>query len=166
MRDIVTNCLEPPEASKNQESLNYNIALKSLLPIDSLFPDDTTIGIGFKHVLSLLFKMNIVLIVDEKGLFFLGDTVPFIYLNTRKTTAPDFVVFPITSRLCILLYRAKFGFQIGINCPSNRFLNCSDNMRKFIHYCVLKSTCNQLFSDHQFSETQKKYISNFLDFGK
>lgn len=161
-RPDVIDCATELSTKVLDESLSENqarnVALKYCFPFWRKIDENSEEAKILFEIAAPMRDLGFVVLVDKNGRFVTSDKALFIVAKTEKGKPIDYerVLFPITSYLCIVLFRSKGKQRI------NRLMPSSENGAMEILQ-LLSLISNDIYSNHELSKSEIDAMHRTID---
>ena len=149
----------PNDKTKNDQFLARNVALILALPFDEKIKEDSDI---FKLVGSLFVivaNMSFAVVYDPNDRFITSDMPFFIYSENESIIDCSQIVFPLSSNLCLFLYK-----DANESPYKDNSLNLTDDETILLeHGCVIEVSKRFIYSRHPLEEKTVRLIQHIMN---
>lgn len=136
-----------------------NIARMSCLPFFKELVEGSKEAMIFNALLEPMKNMSFGVGVDKQGKVITSDKPVYIYAEDFPCQEYGRVIFPITSEICLFLFRKETKNQY----PKNFLFPIMDEVREEIIKSMTESSFEKIYANHLLDKTERRYIKEVLN---
>lgn len=169
---IVFQILRLPETLRSAEEIFFQITDKQFTQYQIrntarilFFPFFEEITPGSKQAFVIEFfleqleKMNLTVGVDRQSKIVTSDNPVFICKEDTSEREFERIIFPISSQICLFLFRPTNGTKEYKNCC----FEIDEDFRKEIIKSISQMAYKQIYSNHPLDKFEKRYIREIIE---
>ena len=131
----------------------HNFVRRYCIPLFGEAKPDSDELFVFKSIVEPMFDMNMAVGVDLEGWLITSDKTVCIYKKDSSNDEYDEVIFPITSRICLVLHSNDNNEY-----RNNVLFRIDDDTRDYINGNIASAAFKTVYSNHYLTKNERKLI--------
>ena len=136
-----------------------NIARQLCLPLFNEINENSPESKLIDAFMNPMLNMSFAVCVDKEARFITSDKPVNVYSEKMPCKEYDFIIFPISAELCLLMFG---GEEKGIN-GRNNLLPITDEIREIIFCNIVDNANDKIFLNHKTDKKEKTWIREVMN---